>query len=387
MRIAFLGTRGVPARYGGFETAAEEIGKRLVARGHEVIVYCRRGNTRSGSYLGMRLVHLPAVRWKFAETLSHTALSTAHLIVRRKQPDATIVFNSANAPLLPLLRRRSAIAVHVDGLEWRRTKWSGLGRFYYRVAEALSVRWADELIADADGIQQYYIDEFGVESRRIAYGAPQLHDLPAHRLSELDLSPGGFHVLVARFEPENHVELIVRGYRASVASLPLVVVGSAPYADAYTDAVRAAAGSDPRIRLIGPVWDQQLLDQLYAHAATYLHGHSVGGTNPSLLRAMGAGSAVIAFDVTFNREVLQDTGRYFRDANDVSREVERSEGDLAAERARGIASQRRAAAAYDWDAVTAEYEAMCRDLQANRDRRPRRRASGRRTPASAGGVT
>ena len=131
--------------------------------------------------------------------------------------------------------------------------------------------------------------------------------------------PGGFHLVVARFEPENHVDVIVDGYRKSAATLPLIVVGSAPYADEYTRKVHALA--DDRVRFLGGVWDQELLDQLYANSFTYLHGHSVGGTNPSLLRALGAGAATTAFDVVFNREVLGDSGLYFSGADDVARLV------------------------------------------------------------------
>ena len=131
--------------------------------------------------------------------------------------------------------------------------------------------------------------------------------------------------MVARFEPENHVHLIVEGYVASNATKPLIVVGSAPYADAYTAQLHALA--DDRVRFLGGVWDQELLDQLYANALTYLHGHSVGGTNPSLLRALGAAAATTAFDVIFNREVLGDAGRYFAAADDVRRLIEEAEAD------------------------------------------------------------
>ena len=387
MRIAFVGTRGVPAKYGGFETAAEEIGKRLVQRGHEVTVYCRCEDVDQTEYEGMVLVHLPAARSKFAETLTHTALSVLDLVRRRRGTDSVIVFNAANAPLLPVLRAgRMPVAVHVDGLEWQRAKWSGLGKRYYRAVEALSVRWADDLIADAAGIQDYYDEEFGASSRLIAYGAPILQDLPSHRLHEVGATEQGYHLVVARFEPENHVDMIVRGYRASGATLPLLVVGSSPYGDEYTAQIEQAAEGDPRIRLLGGVWDQELLDQLYAHAATYLHGHSVGGTNPSLLRAMGAGSAVTAFDVVFNREVLGSTGRWFRDEADVTAEVEHTEADLAAARVRGWKAQLRAEERYDWDVVAEQYEQLCRDLQDGTARRLRRRASGRRLRRSSPGA-
>lgn len=379
LRIALIGTRGVPARYGGFETCVEEVGARLADRGHRVLVYCRASGDDAGeppaTYRGMRLVHLPAMRRRTLETLSHTALSVAHQVLH--PADAAIVFNAANAPLLPVLRaRRIPVATHVDGLEWRRAKWGTTGKRYYRGAEALAVRWSDALIADAAGIQEYYTNEFEAPSELIAYGAPILEQPASDLLDGVGLTPRGYHLVVARFERENHVEEIVEGYRRSGASLPLVVVGSAPYADEYTRRVREAA--DSRVRFLGGVWDQDLLDQLYAHSLVYLHGHSVGGTNPSLLRAIGAGAACDAFDVTFNREVLGAAGRYFATPDDVAALVEGAEADPQAQRTRGEQSRERARA-YDWDDVAASYEQLCRDLAARRF--PRRRPSGRRTGA------
>src|SRR5919107_387324 len=337
--IAMVGTRGVPARYGGFETAVEEIGRRLADAGHRVVVYCRTvpgaQEPPPAEHLGMELVHLPAAR-------------------------------------LP-------VATHVDGLEWKRAKWGGTGRRYYRAAEALAVRWSDALIADAQGIADYYRDAFAAPTTLLTYGAP-LIEPGAHRLAELGLEPRGYHLVVARFEPENHVDVIVEGYAASAATKPLVVVGSAPYADEYTARVHALA--DDRVRFLGGVWDQELLDQLYANCATYLHGHSVGGTNPSLLRAIGAGAAVTAFDVDFNREVVADAGRYFRTPADVAREVVAVEADpewvtRSGQRARELAG------GYDWDSVAAGYGELARALAERRfpARRPSRRR--RRTAADA----
>ena len=376
MRIAMVGTRGVPARYGGFETAVEEVGKRLVERGHEVVVYCRtsgdRGAARPSSYLGMDLVHLPAARLRALETLSHTALSIGHLL--RHRTDAAIVFNAANAPFLPFLRAaRIPVATHVDGLEWKRAKWGPNGQRYYRMAEAMAVRWSDALIADAQGIADYYVQEFAAPTSLLSYGAPLISP-GSHRLAELGLEAGGYHLAVARFEPENHVDVIVDGYRRSSAGKPLVVVGSAPYSDAYTQHVHALA--DERVRFLGGVWDQEQLDQLYANCFTYLHGHSVGGTNPSLLRAVGAGAAVIAFDVDFNREVVAEAGRYFRDASDVADRVTEAEGDPTAVLLDGKRS-RELAEGYDWDDVADGYEKLAGRLAAREftESRP----SGRRT--------
>ncbi|MCU1682743.1 MAG: glycosyl transferase, group 1 [Amycolatopsis sp.] len=381
MRIAMIGTRGVPARYGGFETCVEEVGLRLVKLGHQVTVYCRRAEDPHGNgspgfdteyeldadateHLGMRLVHLPALRRKTLETLSHTALSVVHANFHR--PDVAFVFNAANAPLLPFLRLRGIpVVTHVDGLEWKRAKWSGLGQRYYRAAEALAVRWSDALIADAAGIQDYYTERFSVSTDYIPYGAPIITDSGAERLAGLGLESGGYHLVVARFEPENHVDLAVEGYLRSGARRPLVVVGAAPYADRYTAAIRQLADGDQRVRLLGSVWDQRLLDQLYSNALTYIHGHSVGGTNPSLLRAMGAGTATTAFDVNFNREVLGEYGRYFTRPEDLAAICDEAEANPSATEGRGhaqIASLDR----YEWDDVADKYEKLAVRLKYRR---------------------
>ena len=363
LRIAMVGTRGVPAAYGGFETAVEEIGARLASEGADVIVYCRRTKGRRRSeYRGMRLVHLPAIRSKALETLSHTALSILHLITRRK-PSVVFLFNAANSPFLPVLRlAKIPTGVHVDGLEWLRGKWGALGRRYYRLAESLAVRWADALIADARGISDYYREEFGVPSELLTYGADIQEDSKSDKLPELGLVPGEFHLVVARFEPENHVDVMVEGFVSSSASHPLVVVGSAPYAADYTDRIAALASADHRVRMLGGVWDQNQLDQLYANALTYLHGHSVGGTNPSLLRAMGAATAVVAWDVNFNREVLGDGAAFFDDARGVREAVESAELKPVDQERRGIALRARAAEFYVWDSVALGYEKLAKRL-------------------------
>ncbi|GAB2590320.1 glycosyltransferase [Microlunatus antarcticus] len=377
MRVAMVGTRGVPARYGGFETCVEEVGRRLVEAGHEVVVYCRppegeKAGDQPDEYLGMQLVHLPAVRHRVLETLSHTAVSMMHRSI--SEADVAIVFNAGNAPLIPVLRAHGIpVATHVDGLEWRRSKWSKVGRRYYRAVEALAVRWSDALIADAVGIADYYRTEFAAPTELIAYGAPILTDPGHDRIGELGLEPKGYHLVVARFEPENHVLEIVRGHVASNAELPLVVVGSSPYGEDYTAEIEAAANDN--VRLLGAVWDQTQLDQLYANALSYVHGHSVGGTNPSLLRATGAGAYVIAYDCIFNREVLNGDGDYFSSPEELAALLEASEREP--EQAVALGSfAREAIRRYDWDDVARRYEALCARLVAGP--RAKRRPSGRR---------
>jgi glycosyltransferase involved in cell wall biosynthesis len=244
------------------------------------------------------------------------------------------------------------------------------------VAEQLAVRWSDALIADAPGIGTYYQQEFGATTEPIAYGAPEIAEARPGLVEQLGLEPDGYHLVVARFEPENHVREIVDGYSRSSARLPLVVVGSAPYADRYTQEVHAVA--DSRTRFLGGVWDQDLLDALYASSRTYVHGHSVGGTNPSLLRAVGAGAATIAFDVVFNRDVLGDQAWYFSDPDGVAAAIEAAEDDAELVRSRSTAA-RVIAAGYDWDDVARTYADLCERLVGPQGRR--RRPSGRRSGA------
>lgn len=360
MRIAMIGTRGVPARYGGFETCVEEVGRRLVERGHDVAVYCRNPVEQKGNsekrYLGMRRVRLPALRAKTLETLSHTALSVGHAVF--SAPDVAFVFNAANAPFLPTLKARGIPSVtHVDGLEWKRAKWGRFGARYYRRVESLAVQWSDALIADAVGIQDYYAQRFGVRTRYIPYGAPVLESIGQDKLSDLGLESRKYHLVVARFEPENHVHMAVDGYLRSDSQYPLVVVGSAPYSDAYTTQVKSLAKRGRGVRFVGGVWDQELLDELYGNALTYIHGHSVGGTNPSLLRAMGAGAATSAYAVNFNREVLGKFGRYFANAKDLAAlcdAAERDEHDTIRRGREQVATLDR----YTWDGVAEQYEQL-----------------------------
>jgi hypothetical protein len=214
----------------------------------------------------------------------------------------------------------------------------------YRRACSAAPRPRSRTIVGADSVSS--------TSRATPAGTPS-------RLHEVGLEAGGYHLVVARFEPENHVAEVVEGYVASAARLPLVVVGSAPYAAEYTARIRRAA--DDRVQFLGGVWDNELLDQLYAGAYVYWHGHSVGGTNPSLLRAIGAGTASAAYDVGFNREVLRESGQYWSDPAGVARLVDETESAPTMVRERGLGAAEQARR-YDWDQVTDEYERLCADL-------------------------
>jgi glycosyltransferase involved in cell wall biosynthesis len=362
MRIALLGTRGVPPRYGGFETAVDEIGSRLVERGHSVTVYCRNPGQTINSHRGMSLVNLPALRTKSAETLSHTAASLAHITRTTPRPDVAFVFNAANAPFIkPLQRLGIPVAVHLDGLESRRAKWRGVGSRYFRWAEGASCRWADAVIADASDIATYVQQSYAVVAEQIPYGAAVLSP-STDRLHEVGLRPGHYALVVARFEPENQLLEIARAYHASDAPWQLGMVGDSPYSREYVSEVAGVAARDARISILGSIYDQGLLDQIYGGSGIYIHGHSVGGTNPSLLRAMGVGARILSYDVGFNREVTGGHAAFWHSPHDLTGLLDTLDLGAPVWQERQAAVRQRIRDEYSWDQVAAMYESLARRL-------------------------
>jgi glycosyltransferase involved in cell wall biosynthesis len=369
VRLAFVGTRGIPAHYGGFETAVEEISVRLAARGHEVVVYCR-GPRGQGTYKGVATETLPAPQSRSFETLTHTLASMWD--ARSRDLDAIFVFNAANSPAILLRRRGVKVACHTDGLEWARDKWGTVGKTYYRAAEVSSVLLADELISDAAAIRHYYWNRYAANSNVISYGAYPDRADPDVARSRVPAARAPYLLIVARQEPENNVSLAIEAFRLSETARSLLVVGASPYPGPYQRRIEELAAQDPRIHLLGSVWDQQLLDSLYAGADLYVHGHSVGGTNPSLLRAMAAGAVVAAFDTPFNREVLGADSLYWRSRDDLR-------GILDGEAYVGEPGVRQRTAnvdrirdAYVWDKVADSYERLAAELVSGRSSRKTR---------------
>jgi glycosyltransferase involved in cell wall biosynthesis len=366
LRVAILGTRGVPANYGGFETFAEELSTRLVQRGHRVTVYSRNGNAPGNprTFRGVEVVCLPALRNKYAETISHAFLSALHALFRNY--DIVYVCNSANAPicLIPWLRRQRTV-LNVDGLEWRRRKWGRIARGYYRWAGRLAARLPIEVVTDARVIQEYYRSRFGRDTRCIAYGTdlfPRGH--LAERLADMGLEPDRYILYVSRMERENNAMLVVEAYRELKTDLPLVMVGDAPYAKAYVDEVRAAA--DERVRFLGFRFGDDY-HALQSNARVFVQATEVGGTHPALVEALGHRNAVVAHDVPEHREVMGDAGCYFayRDAADLGRiltELLASDDRIAAMREQAAA---RVTERYTWDAVTDAYADYFSDLMAS----------------------
>ncbi len=358
MRIAIIGCRGVPARYGGFETLAEELGRRLAARGHRVTVYGRTGFVDAGlrSHRGMRLVVLPAPRRKHLETVLHTLLASVHAALEGF--DAVLMLNAANVPWARILQLAGIpVALNVDGLERKRRKWGRAGRAYYRLCERLAALVPDTLITDAEVIQRYYRRSYRAPSRMIAYGGDLEPPSGTSTLHELGLEPGSFILYVSRFEPENNPDRVVAAYEEAGLDLPLVMVGGAPYAPRLMERIRELAG--PRVLLPGPIYGQGYRELLF-NCRLYIHATEVGGTHPALVEAMGAERPVLFYDTPENREVVGAAGLPFcfegpRRLDRVLREVLDRPGSLEelARRARARVEDR-----YRWDAVADAYEEM-----------------------------
>ena len=364
MNIALIGTRGVPASYGGFETCVEELGRRLVERGHHVTVYCRSSyyETHMASHLGMKLVYLPNLRKKSLDTLSHTFFSTLHALF---QPyDVLMVFNAANSPtlLLPRLFNRK-IAINTDGLEWKRGKWGAIGRRYYKFSEWLSTKLAHRIVADSKGIQEYYRETYGVDSSNIAYGAEVATRHNPELLKGLGLKPSDYFLQITRFEPENNPLLTLQAFRKLATDKKLVLVGGVPYESDYSRSITAEAGKCPNVILPGCIYDKALLNGLWCNCYAYVHGNEVGGTNPALLQTMASGCFTIAVDVSFSRDVLQNGGIYFKkDAADLAEKMQWSldnPSHLAQYKSRAVD---RIISDYTWDKVADGYEKLFYEL-------------------------
>jgi exopolysaccharide biosynthesis WecB/TagA/CpsF family protein len=368
MRIAIMGTRGVPAAYGGFETLAEQLGARLVERGHAVTVYGRSHVVPEGlrDYRGMRLRIFPTIQHKYLDTVVHTAICVLDGLFRRF--DAVILCNIANAPFAMVPRLSGAkVALNVDGLEWERGKWNRLGRWYYQACATLSSKLPVALVSDAKVIARYYRERFGRKTVYIPYGSDSGRLLPGETLAGLGLEAGCYFLYVSRLEPENNAHLVIEGYRLAGGldrlGVPLVVVGDAPYATAYKARLESSAAETPGVRLTGYVFGKGYAE-LQSNALAYIQATEVGGTHPALVEAMGRGRCIIANEVPVHREVLGDAGRYYawNDAAALAVELQATVDDPAERDRLGSAAAARSAAAFSWDHVTDEYEALLRHL-------------------------
>ncbi len=352
MRIAFLGARGIPSNYGGFETFSEELSVRLAERGHEVTVYCRQRYPEA-IWKGVRLVYLPTLHHKYFDTLAHTFLSTFHLLAHRKQ--VALYMNAANAIFTPLPRLLGIpVALNVDGIERRRKKWNLAARAWYLLSEMMATWFPTAVVTDAATIQNYYLSKYKKITTFIPYGADAELAPGAAELDRLQLEKHRYFLYVSRLEPENHALEVRQAFEKVPTDMRLALVGDAPYASGYIQQVRNT--EDPRVVMPGAIYGQGY-KELGTWCFAYIHATEVGGTHPALIEAMGRGALVIYRDVPENVEVCGDTGLPFEDEAGLVAAIRTALAMPEAERNdyRRRARQR-VLEHYCWDAVTTQYE-------------------------------
>ena len=353
MRIAIVGTRGIPASYGGFETFAEELSSRLAARGHDVSVYCRErhGEPR---YRGVRLRRLPTVRHKYFDTLAHTFLSTLHLLAHRV--DAALYCNGANAIFTPWPRLFGIpVALNVDGIERKRKKWTRAAKAWYLLSEWLATFCPTAVVTDAAAIQDYYRERYGKGTTFIPYGAEVGKAAGTGELRSLGLEPGTYFLYVSRMEPENHPLEVRQAFEKARTGMKLALVGDAPYAQEYIRRVRQTA--DERIVMPGAVYGEGYRE-LGSHCFAYIHATEVGGTHPALIEAMGRGALALYRNTPENAEVAGGAGIPF-EPEELTAKIELALALSAEERAAfGEKAMARVRERYSWEAVTDAYEGL-----------------------------
>ncbi|MBM9477323.1 DUF1972 domain-containing protein [Nakamurella flavida] len=357
--VRILGTHGVPAAYGGFETAAENVALHLRDHGWRVIVYCQEtgdGPTREDTWNGLERVIVPVSREGWLGTSSFDLKSIRHA-VRHRDVCLTFGYNTAVFNIAQRLLRIPNV-INMDGIEWSRARWGKARQAILWTNERIACFVGDHLIADHPSIEVYLTTRARHSKiSTITYGANAVTDAPTGPVTDRGLTPGKYLTLICRPIPENSILELVQGFSARPRGVDLVVLGNYDgEADPYHRAVLDAAGDE--VRFVGAIYDPAEVAALRFHGAGYLHGHTVGGTNPSLVEAMAAGNPVIAHDNEYNRWVAADGARYFATAQDADERITELLADDGQRAAMGRASRDRHAREFTWEHVAGQYRTL-----------------------------
>ena len=327
MKIAFISTRGIPNNYGGFEQFAEYISVGLAQRGHDVTVYSPHYHTYQGSeYNGVKIKHIYSPELWMGGSVGSFFYDYACLKDALKREDFDIIYEAGYTSIIPAYIRfnvknikKPIFTTNMDGLEYKRTKFNKWVQKFVFWEERMAVKYSHYLVADNLGIHDYYKEKYGKESKFLAYGAT-IHDhYNADYLKEYGLVGNSYFILVARLEPENNINMVIDGYLASnqYGRKPLVVVGKTN--TSYGKKLVAKYGNNLNIKFVGGIYDIDKLNSIRHFSYAYFHGHSVGGTNPSLLEAMASECFILSHNNVFNHSVLRDNAIYYKSTEDVAK--------------------------------------------------------------------
>ncbi|QCR20985.1 DUF1972 domain-containing protein [Pontibacter sp. SGAir0037] len=363
MKIAILGTRGIPNNYGGFEQCAEYLALGLIKRGFHISVYNSHNHPyQESNWNGVELIHCydPEYKWGTAGQFIYDLNCIRDLRNRDFDVILQLGYTSSSIWGWLLPRQRSVVTTNMDGLEWKRTKFSGKVKKFLLYAEKLGVKYSDYLISDSIGIQDYLFEKYGKKSIFIPYGAHLFHDADEAILEEYNLVPYAYNMLIARLEPENSIEIILDGVMKSNIEKPFLVIGN--HSTTYGEYLKAKYSKHSNIQFIGGIYDIIKLNNLRYFSNIYFHGHTVGGTNPSLLEAMASNSLICANNNPFNRYILEEDALYFTNAEEVAKclqEVRHQEDKYQQmiQRNRSKISD-----IYDWEIIIEQYAAHLREI-------------------------
>ena len=365
MKIAFVSTRGIPNNYGGFEQFAEYISVGMAQRGHEVVVYSPKFHPyQESTYKGVRIKHIYSPETWMGSSVGSFFYDFASLRDALKKEDFDIIYEAGYTSIIPAYiwfnvkkRKRPIFTTNMDGLENKRSKFSPMVRRFLDWEEKMAVKYSHYLIADNMGIHDYYKEKYGKESKFLAYGADIHDDFKAEYLEEFGLKSEEYYILIARLEPENNIVMAIEGYLHSKENgrRPLIVVGktNTPHGKELVEKY----GNERNVEFVGGIYDFKKLDSVRHFSKAYFHGHSVGGTNPSLLEAMAAGCFIFAHDNIFNRAGLKENAFYYPSADKVTEYLNRidtiAEGSKIQYTARNIEVIRNE---YSWESLKDKLE-------------------------------
>lgn len=360
--LRILGTRGVPAAHGGFETFAEHLSLYLVERGWHVIVYCQDGGSGSlaeDEWRGVERIHIPVPHDGPKGTIVFDWKSTMHAAQHR---DLCLTLGYNTAVFCSLLRLKGIPnAINMDGIEWSRAKWGPIAKTWFWLNDWAGCWLGNRLVADHPSIQRHLETRVsGAKVTMIPYGADQVREADESVVKSLGVRPHNYLTVIARPEPENSLLEIVEGFSAKLRGTDLVVLGNYQTTHPYHAAVMRAASSE--VRFVGAIYDKTVVQALRFFSTAYVHGHQVGGTNPSLVEALGAGNPVIAHDNRFNRWVAGDGACYFSDAGSFAALLDKLLSNTSALQIQRAASIQRFEATFTWERILQQYESLLRGM-------------------------
>ena len=358
MKIAIIGTKGLPARHGGFETCVDEVSTRLVQRGHQVFLYYHSKSNSRRSYRGVKMIRVPTLESKHLATIISSLVST--LSVAFKNMDVVHVYGVGSSIFVPLLRCLShKTIISVDALDWRRAKWNRFASWYLRKAEKVAALFANSIVVDNKVIGRYYRDSYGIRARYVPYGAEIRRDSRVDALKKFGLEGDDYLLFVGRLKPEKGVHRLIQAFRGLKTDKKLALVGDDAFSREYISELKSTAG--PNVKFLGYVYGEECR-QLYCHAYLYVTASEIEGTSPALLTAMGYGNCVVVNDIPENRETIRDAGISFRkdDVDDLHRQLQRLIDRPKLVREYRIKAKERVAQNYSWEKVTDQLEDLYR---------------------------